>query len=127
LQEENDDLTQRVEELETQLKDGSPAGASAAGSGSPRVDESALRREIEEKIRAEYKTKLDHAQKNATKAQNDAKAAQDQLQKAQADAKAARDEAEKAKANTGSGTPAAAAPAAQAAPSASGGATVDTH
>ncbi|MBD8028931.1 DivIVA domain-containing protein [Corynebacterium gallinarum] len=127
LQEENDDLTQRVEELETQLKDGSPAGASAAGSGSPRVDESALRREIEEKIRAEYKTKLDDAQKTATKAQNDAKAAQDQLQKAQADAKAARDEAEKAKANTGSGTPAAAAPAAQAAPAASGGATVDTH
>ena len=66
LQEENDDLGQRVEELEAQLKDGSSAGAAATtGAASKSVDESALRREIEEKIRSEYKTKLEDAQKAA--------------------------------------------------------------
>ncbi len=101
LQEENDDLTQRVEELETQVKDApSFAGSGAAGAGAgaaKSVDESALRKEIEDKLRAEYKTKLEEAQKATTKAQNDAKAAQEQALKAQNEAKTARDQAEKAK------------------------------
>lgn len=103
-QEENEDLKQQVEELEAQVAGGTSSAASSSTAGaataaaSKSVDEAALRKEIEEKLRSEYASKLDDASKAAQKAQNDAKSAQDQLQRAQADAKAARDEAEKAKA-----------------------------
>ncbi|WP_080794100.1 DivIVA domain-containing protein [Corynebacterium pacaense] len=115
LQDENDDLRQRVEELETEAKQGSPKGSTAApvaAGTKPGVDEAAIRREAEEKVRAEYKSKLDEATKAAEKAKAEATAARAEADKAKAEAK-----------NAGSATTAQ--PVAVAAPT--GAATVDTH
>lgn len=71
-QEENEDLKQQVEELEAQVAGGTSSAASsstaATATATKSVDEAALRKEIEEKLRSEYASKLDDASKAAQKA-----------------------------------------------------------
>src|SRR3954447_10429685 len=59
LQEENDDLRQHSEELEKSPK----GGVVAAGGSAASVDEAAVRKDVEAKIRAEYDAKLAEARK----------------------------------------------------------------
>lgn len=115
LQDENDDLRARVEELSS----GQSAPAAPVAKGGD-VDEAAVRRQVEAKLRDEYEERLN----KATKAQEKAQA---ELTAAREEAKKAREDAEKAAKNASA--PAAAAaparPAEQKAPA--GVATADTH
>ena len=114
LQDENDDLRARVEELSS----GQSAPAAPVAKGGD-VDEAAVRRQVEAKLRDEYEERLN----KATEAQEKAQA---ELAAAREEAKKAREDAEKAAKNASA--PAAAAqarPTEQKAPA--GVATADTH
>ena len=114
LQDENDDLRARVEELSS----GQSAPAAPVAKGGD-VDEAAVRRQVEAKLRDEYEERLN----KATKAQEKAQA---ELTAAREEAKKAREDAEKAAKNASA--PAAAAPARPAEQKAPAGvATADTH
>ncbi|KPH75436.1 cell division protein [Corynebacterium ulcerans] len=100
IQEENEDLRQQIEELKAEAKQGGiskPAMASASFA-KPSVDEAAIRREIESKLKAEYDAKLADARKYSDKSSTDMAALRSELEAAKADAKKANEEAAKAKA-----------------------------
>ena len=88
MQDENDDLRARIEELSN--GQGAPI-ATASGSN---FDEAALRRRVEEQLRAEYEDRLSSAKQAQERAQSEAAAAQDEI-------KRARQEVEEANRNAG--------------------------
>ncbi|MFG6304153.1 DivIVA domain-containing protein, partial [Corynebacterium hesseae] len=79
LQDENDDLHAQVEELKSQTSAGAAGGATAA-----KVDEAAVRKEVESKLRAEYEAKLADSKNEIAKAKEETKRAQEQAKAAQA-------------------------------------------
>ena len=73
LQDENDDLRARVEELGS--GSGAPAAAAAGAPSTNQVDERAIREEIEDKLRKEYEARLKDAEDEAKAARSRAEAA----------------------------------------------------
>mgnify|MGYP002716600596 CR=1 FL=1 len=88
LQDENDELRARVEEQ------GAGVAAPAASSSSS-ADEAAIRREVEQKIRADYEAQLRSAKEAKEKAEAEAKSAKDDAAKARKQAEEARAQADK--------------------------------
>lgn len=87
LQEENEDLHQRVRELKDSSSSASAgAAASRSTSSSSSVDEAALRREIESELRSEYEDQLTQAKKATQKAEADIKTAREEADRAKKEA-----------------------------------------
>ena len=105
LQDENDELRARVEELGEGKGQSAPAAAAPAAAANNNVDEAAVRRRVEEELRREYEERLrnakqaqEQAQAEAAAAREDAKRAKEQAANAEKAAKASQN-APKADAN----------------------------
>ena len=79
LLDENEDLRQQVEELNNELAQAG-SGATSGRSSAASVDTAAIRREVEEELRAEYEKKLAQARAETAKAQDELQLAQAQAQ-----------------------------------------------
>ena len=90
LQDENDDLRARVDEV---AAGGGAAAASASQSSA--VDEAAVRKQVEQELRAEYEKKLRDAKTATDKAEAEARTAKSEAENARKQAEAAKQDADK--------------------------------